>query len=80
MNEKEWKEFKQAIVDDGEELSFLYNSEEWWISRLYSEEKSYLVTRSKDSFTQEFATAEELFSNGMINGKKFTDRVPDLEW
>lgn len=42
MNEREWKEFKVGIVDEEQELSFSYKSEEWWISRLYGEEKSYL--------------------------------------
>lgn len=80
MNEKEWKEFKEGIVDEEQELNFFYKSEEWWINRLYGEEKSYLLTRSKDSYTQEFRTAEELFVNGIIDGKKFIERVPDLEW
>lgn len=69
MSEKEWKEFKEGIVNEEQELSFSYKSEEWWISRLYGEEKSYLLTRSKDSYTQEFRTAEELFANGIIDGK-----------
>lgn len=80
VSEKEWKEFKEGIVDEEQELSFSYKSEEWWISRLYGKEKSYLLTRSKDSYTQEFQTAEELFTNGIIDGKKFIERVPDLEW
>lgn len=79
MNEKEWEDFKIGIVDEEQELSFYYKSEEWWISRLYSEEKSYLLTRSKDSYTQEFKTAEELFNNGVIDGKPFIKRIKDLE-
>nr|WP_146552822.1 hypothetical protein [Rummeliibacillus sp. SL167] len=68
------------MVNEEQELNFFYKSEEWWISRLYGEEKSYLLTRSKDSYIQEFRTAKELFENGMIDGKKFKERVPDLKW
>lgn len=80
MNEKEWKEFKEGIVDEEQELNFFYKSEEWWISRLYGEEKSYLLTCSKDSYTQVFRTAEELFNKGIIDGKRFLERVSDFEW
>lgn len=29
MSEKEWKEFKEGIVNEEQELSFSYKSEEW---------------------------------------------------
>lgn len=67
-------------MDEEQELNFFYKSEEWWIGRLYGEEKSYLLTRSKDSYTKELWTAKELFEKGSIDGKKFIERVPDLEW
>ncbi|GEL06234.1 MULTISPECIES: hypothetical protein [Rummeliibacillus] len=76
MDENVWKEFKEAI-EEGQELSFDYKNEEWWISRV-PEEKSFLLTRSKDSFTQAFHSAEELFLHGLIDGKPFIERVKDL--
>lgn len=78
MNAKEWEDFKIAIVDKEQELSFYYKSEEWWISRV-PKQKSFLLTRSKDSYTQAFETAEELFNNGIVDGKPFIERVKDFE-
>lgn len=76
MDEKVWKEFKEAI-EEGQELAFDYKDEEWWISRV-PEEKSFLLTRSRDSYTQAFKTAEELFKQGIIDGKPFIERIKDL--
>lgn len=39
MDETQWENFRQAIVEEGQELSFDLNGEEWWISRLHDEEK-----------------------------------------
>ena len=75
MEEKVWENVKNAIVKEGQELSFYLNGEEWWISRLHDEEKSYLLT-APNSDTQFFKTAEELFEKGIVNGKTFIEQVP----
>ncbi|UQW96241.1 hypothetical protein M2M59_09465 [Rummeliibacillus sp. G93] len=79
MNQKEWEDVRRAIEDENQEVSLDYNGEEWWISRLYSEELSFLLTRSKDSYTQRFKTAQELFNNGIVDGKPFIERVKDFD-
>ncbi|GIN92755.1 hypothetical protein J22TS1_38060 [Siminovitchia terrae] len=79
MDKETWEEVRKAIEDEGQEMSLYYNDEEWWISRLYGEEKSFLLTRSKDSYTQEFETAEELFTKGVVDGKPFIERVKDFD-
>ena len=76
MDRKVWQEFREAI-EEGQELAFDYKDEEWWISRV-PEEKSFLLTRSKDSYSQAFKTAEELFKHGIIDGKPFIERIKDL--
>ena len=53
-------------VAHGEEFSFFYHGEEYWISQ--NKDGRYL-TRSRGSITQSFKTAEDLFSNGRIEGK-----------
>jgi hypothetical protein len=50
----------------GEEFSFYYHEERYWISR---NENGYYLTREKDSFTQSFKNPEELFKYGRIEGK-----------
>lgn len=75
MTEKEWQEFRFAVEVEEQELAFYYKGEEWWISRLYGEEKNYLLTRSKNSYTQEYRTAVELFNNGIVDGKPFIDMM-----
>ncbi|GEL05643.1 hypothetical protein [Rummeliibacillus stabekisii] len=79
MDSKEWEDVRRAIEDENQEVSLDYNGEEWWISRLYSEELSFLLTRSKDSYTQRFITAQELFNNGIVDGKPFIERVKDFD-
>lgn len=76
MDEETWLEIQQAI-DEGQELSFDYRGEEWWISRI-DDERSFLLTRSSDSLTQYFKTAEELYEKGMIDGKPFIERIAEL--
>lgn len=75
MDKKTWEEIKFAIVEEGQEIPFDLDGEEWWISRLYDKEKSYLLT-APNSDTQFFATAEELFEKGIVNGKAFIEQVP----
>lgn len=76
MDEKTWLEVQQAI-DEGQELSFDYRREEWWISRI-DDERSFLLTRSSDGLTQYFKTAEELYEKGMIDGRPFIERIAEL--
>lgn len=76
MDEETWKTVKEAI-DEGQELSFDYKGDEWWISRVDAP-KSFLLTRSSDSYTQYFETADELYEKGIINGKPFIERIDEL--
>lgn len=76
MDKETWTTVQEAI-DEGQELSFDYKGEEWWISRVDGE-LSFLLTRSSDSYTQYFKTAEELYTKGMIEGKPFIDRIEEL--
>lgn len=80
MEKINWIEFKKGIEENEEEISFYFHDNEWWISRLYGEPRSFLLTRSKDSYTQRFETAEELFTRGEIEGKTITDRREELYW
>ncbi|MGG3453570.1 hypothetical protein [Paenibacillus rhizolycopersici] len=50
----------------GEEFQFYYENEEYWIS---INKEGYYLTRGKDSYTQSFSTAEELFRRGQVEGK-----------
>ncbi|NMO95009.1 hypothetical protein HII30_04295 [Paenibacillus lemnae] len=54
----------------GEEFQFYYKDEEYWISL---NKEGYYLTRGKDSYTQSFATTEELFREGRIDGKSIYD-------
>ncbi|RST60580.1 hypothetical protein D5F11_007055 [Siminovitchia terrae] len=79
MDKETWEEVRKAIEDEEQEVLLYYNDEEWWVSRLYSEEKSFLLTRGTDSYTQKFETAEELFTKGTVDGKPFIERVKDFD-
>lgn len=79
MDKQGWQNF-QEMIDEGQEISFDFNGEEWWISRLHDEEISFFLTRSKDSYTQGFRSADELYKNGMMDGKPFIERVPEIDW
>ncbi|MCI2256679.1 hypothetical protein L2D08_20310 [Domibacillus sp. PGB-M46] len=74
-----WNEFidLQERVGWGEEFSFDYKGEEYWISQ---NTDGYFLTRSKDSMTQEFDTSEALFVKGKINGKYLSEIYSDIEW
>lgn len=76
MDEETWLEVQQA-VDEGQELSFDYRGEEWWISRI-DDERSFLLTRSSDGLTKYFKTAEELYEKGMIDRRPFIERIAEL--
>lgn len=70
MKYKEYLEL-QDNVKIGEEIALYYENEEYWISR--SQDGQFLLTRSKDSDTQFFNTANELFEKGTIDGHSFRD-------
>ncbi|MDN4620155.1 hypothetical protein QCD85_18725 [Paenibacillus sp. PsM32] len=54
----------------GEEFSFYYQDNRYWIS---SNNDGYYLTREKDSFSQSFHTSKELFDLGEIEGKSFKE-------
>lgn len=54
----------------GEEFSFYYQDEQYWISR---NENGLYLTREKDSYYQSFKTSEDLFLNGRIDGQSIKD-------
>lgn len=76
MTEKEYLEFKN-LISMGEELNFYHQNDEYWIS--HNPNKSYL-SRTKDSYSQEFNNYEELFENATINGKKISEIYSELKW
>lgn len=47
MDKKEWEDYRNDIVDEHQELPFYLDGKEWWISRLYGEEKKLFVDSSK---------------------------------
>ncbi|UTR13511.1 hypothetical protein MM221_12840 [Salipaludibacillus sp. LMS25] len=53
------------MVSCGMEYNFYLKDEEYWISH---NESKYYLTRVKDSYSQAFATSEELFKKGRIDG------------
>lgn len=61
----------QDCIEIGEEIALYYENEEYWISRLH--DGQFLLTRSKDSYTQFFNTADELFEKGTIEGHSLGD-------
>ncbi|WP_330502666.1 hypothetical protein V2I71_12720 [Peribacillus frigoritolerans] len=60
MTLKEFIEFQEGIAI-GEEYSFTYQNEEYWISQ---NPGAYYLTRVRGSYTQEFEASEALFKNG----------------
>lgn len=49
-----------------EEFQFYYINDSYWISQ---NEEEYFLTRERDSFSQSFESARELFANGKIDDK-----------
>ncbi|MGG3806085.1 hypothetical protein [Metabacillus fastidiosus] len=76
MTLKEFIEFQEGIAI-GEEYSFTYQNEEYWISQ---NPGKYYLTRVRGSFTQEFDSSEALFENGTIEGKLLSEIYMDIEW
>jgi hypothetical protein len=54
----------------GEEFTFFYQDERYWISR---NENGLYLTREKDRYYQSFKTSEDLFLNGRIDGQSIKD-------
>lgn len=75
MTEKEYLEFQKLILM-GDELNFYYKSDEYWIS--HNASKSFL-SRTKNSYTQEFSGYKELFENATIEGVKISKIYPELK-
>jgi hypothetical protein len=76
MTLKEFIKFQEGIAI-GEEYSFTYLNEEYWISQ---NPGKYYLTRVIGSFTQEFDSSEALFENGTIEGKLLSEIYMDIEW
>lgn len=74
MTEKEYLEFKN-LISMGDELNFYYKNDEYWIS--HNQGKSFL-SRTRDSYTQEFCGHEELFENATIEGNKISELYPEF--
>lgn len=60
----------------GEEFSFYYKNEQYWISQNGS--VRYL-TRVKGSETQEFKNTQELFEYGRVEGKSLLEIWEDIK-
>lgn len=76
MSLNEFIELKER-VSIGEEFSFNYKNDEYWISQ---NPDGYYLIRVKDSFTQEFDTSEALFENGKIEGRLLSEIYLDIYW
>jgi len=63
-------------VEWGEEFSFYYNDDQYWISQNGS--VRYL-TRVRGSETQEFQNTQELFENGRVEGKSIFEIWEDIK-
>ena len=60
----------------GEEFSFFYRDEQYWISQ--NSEGRYL-TKVNGSYTQSFKTTEELFQLGKVEGKAIIEIWDDIK-
>ncbi|MCP3762548.1 hypothetical protein NLX67_09110 [Domibacillus sp. A3M-37] len=75
MTKSEFMELQER-VGWGEEFSFDYKNEEYWISQNVD---GYYLTRSRDSFIQDFDTAESLFEKGTIEGQLLSEIYKDIK-
>lgn len=66
----------QKKISIGEEISFIYKGDRYWISQ---DLKKYYLSRVKDSFTQDFNSIDELFENATIDGKTLSSIYNELE-
>lgn len=63
-------------VKMGEEFKFYVKEVGYWISR---NRVGYYLTRESDSCSQSFASSEELFEHGTIDGTRLKDIWHQLE-
>lgn len=69
---EEYMKYKDILerVSWGEEFFFFYHNEKYWISE---NESGFYLTRVRDSYTQPFSTAQDLFENGIVEEKTLVD-------
>lgn len=67
MDSETWEQVKEAI-DEGQELSFDYKGDEWWISRVQADD-SFLLTRSSDSDTQYLKRQKTFINTALLMAK-----------
>lgn len=63
-------------VEWGEEFSFQYYEEKYWISQ---NTNGWYLTRVKDAYSQDFKTALELFNKSQIDGKSIMQIWNEIE-
>lgn len=61
----DYQEFKER-VEMGEEFQFFYREESYWVSQ---NDAGFYLTRERDSDSQSFVTANDLFEKGTIDGR-----------
>ncbi|WP_025723987.1 hypothetical protein [Paenibacillus polymyxa] len=71
-------EYNELVVrfEMGEEFQFSYKNDSYWISQ---NEEGYFLTRERDSFSQSFKSARELFVNGKIDDKTVLELWDSIE-
>ncbi len=60
----------------GEEFSFYYTDEEYWISQ---NENGYYLTRVRGEVTQKFITSKDIFIKGKVGDKIFLEIWDDIK-
>ncbi|MGN8228298.1 hypothetical protein ACWGXJ_08350 [Paenibacillus sp. S33] len=60
----------------GEEFQFSYKNDSYWISQ---NEEGYFLTRERDSFSQSFESARELFTLGKIDDKTILELWDNID-
>lgn len=75
MTYEDFVEFQKRVCW-GEEFNFYYKNKSNLISQ---NADGYYLTRSKDLLTQTFDTANALFENGTIGGKRLSEIYQDIE-
>lgn len=63
-------------VSWGEEFSFQYHGEKYWISQ---NSNGHYLTRVSDGYSQDFKTTEELFEKARIDSKTILQMWEEIE-
>lgn len=71
----DYQEFKDR-VDMGEEFQFYFQEDSYWVSH---NAEGFYLTREKDSYSQAFLSAIELFEKGTIEGKTLFELWEQLD-